>query len=589
MLGTLAPAGFHATNVLLHAVTALLVYALALSVFDLAGLGRGTWSLLAACFSALVFAVHPLRVESVAWVTERRDVLSAPFFVLCAIAWLRWGRAVPAARLDPGRLAIAGLLSAAAAGAFFAGVDLSRPGRLGLGPAGIPGIVAALVLWAAAVVCVARAAPGAPSRWLALAAASLLLSLFAKAWGMVMPALLLVADAWPLRRAPVAGSRARAWALLVLEKVPLFALSGVFAILAVWAQRSQANTVKDLAQHPLLQRAVQACYGLAFYPLKTLWPSGLAPIYDLPPRISLAEPRFLLATLGVIGLTAVLVALRRRAPAALAAWCAYVVCVSPVLGLLQSGPQLVADRYAYLACIPFALLAGAVLQRGLASAPVWRVPLLFAAALVLAKLSDACFRQARVWRDSRSLWEHALSAQPESPMAHLNLGTVRHLQAAEEVDPEAKRARYAEALRLFQRGMELQPMPRLLANMALVEGALAEIEPGRAAQHRERALELSKESLRLAREQGPVDPELSLNHAVHLFNAGRVAPALELLEGYLRVRPQSAQGHFRYGIALLQAGRAGDAVRELGRARELVPANQDARVLLERARSQAGN
>ncbi len=587
-LGALAPAGFHATNVLLHAITALLVYALALAVFELAGLGRGTWSLLSAAFAALVFALHPLRVESVAWITERRDVLSAPFFVLCALAWLRWGRAVNADRLEPRWLVLAGLLAAASAGAFFAGVDLSRPGRLGFGPAGIPGIAAALALWAGSVACLARAAPGAPARWLALASVSLLISLFAKAWGMVMPALLLVADAWPLRRATGAGSPVRAWGRLALEKLPLLALSAVFAVLAVWAQRSQANTVKDLTQHPLLERALQAGYGLVFYPLKTVWPSGLAPIYDLPLELGLRETRFLAAGLGAIALTVALVALRRRAPGVLAAWCAYAVCVSPVLGLFQSGPQLVADRYAYLSCIPFALLAGALLRRCLIASPRWRAALLLAAGCVLAALGVACSRQAAVWRDSRSLWEHALAAQPQSPMAHLNLGTVRHLQASEVADPEAKRALYAEAMQLFERGLELAPLPRLLANMALVEGSLAEVEPEKAAEHRSRALELSGQALSLAREQGPVDPELEMNHAVHLFNAGRVGEALDLFERYLRVRPGSAQGHFRYGIALLAAGRAGDAAREFERALELDPANAAAREMLAGARASGG-
>jgi hypothetical protein len=155
-----------------------------------------------------------------------------------------------------------------------------------------------------------------------------------------MPALLLVLDVWPLRRVRGPGAVWR----LVAEKAPFVALTLVFARLATWAQAGAGEAMRALSDHGPGERLVQALYGLAWYPAKTVAPLDLAPIYALPPELSLADPRFALPALAVLAATALLVAMRRRWPGALAAWVAFAVIVSPVLGLAQSGPQLVADR-----------------------------------------------------------------------------------------------------------------------------------------------------------------------------------------------------------------------------------------------------
>jgi tetratricopeptide (TPR) repeat protein len=579
-VGGLDPRTFHATNVALHAAAALAVMVLARRILTLGGVADPARAMLGACLAALVFAVHPLRVESVAWVTERRDVLSTPLLVLSVVAWLRWGRTVRASDLDLRRLAVAGVLAFVALALFVLSVDRGRPGILRWGPAGAGGLALALVSWGGSVVLLARAAPGGARLALGASLALLLLSLGAKAWGIVTPALLLVLDAWPLRRGSGTASPVEAWGRLLLEKAPIAAPCAAFALLATWAQASQAGTMRSLAEHGLGERLAQALYGLAWYPARTLVPAGLAPIYDLPAELSLAQPRFLVPALAVAAVTALLVAWRRRLPALLAAWIAYAVTVSPVLGLTQSGPQLVADRYAYLAGIPFAVLAGGALAVALRLRPRLAPAWIGLSVLAVALLAAGTRAQARVWHDSETLWTHALESQPTSPMAHLGLGYLRLEQALSEPDPGRRREALERTRALLERGLELEELPRLLSNLSLVEGALADLEPARADAHRARALELSERALALARERGGIEAQLQLTHAVHLVRADRLFDALPWFEAFTRDRPRDAQGHLRYGAALLAAERLGEARREAERAVELDPQSAPARELL---------
>lgn len=570
--GELDPTPFHATNLALHGLGALCVGLLAREL-----LGARAGALAGATAAALCFAVHPMRVESVAWVTERRDVLSAPLLLLCLWAWLRRGAVEPPARA---RAWAGAALALAAAGLCLASLDLSRPGRLDFGTLGPVGFAASIAAWCASVALLGR---GAGARAFALAAACLLASLAAKAWGIVVPALLVILDVWPLAR------RRRTLALL-LEKAPFAALALVFGVLASWAQSSQVATMKSLAEHGLVERAAQGAYGLCYYAWRHVLPRDLSPIYDLPETLSLAEPRFLLALVAVAAAAAALFALRRRAPWAAAAALAYAAILSPVLGVLQSGPQLVADRYGYLASVPLALLAGGPAAR-LAAAPRTRPFALAGAAAVLLAAILATRAQARLWTSSQALWEHAVAVQPQSPLARLSLGSV-HLEAAGlESDPSARRALLDGARAEFEQGLALRREPRLVANLALVEGSLAELEPERAAEHRARALEYSAESLHLAEARGAVEIELRLNHATHLFNAGRAAEALPILQTVARLRPRLVIARERYGIALLSAGRLEEAQAEFEAVLALEPGHAGARAWLrevERVRAGGG-
>jgi hypothetical protein len=302
------PAGYHLTNVALHAAGAVALFFLCRAVLRAAG-SPAAERVAPAFVAAALFAVHPLRVESVAWITERRDVLSGVLLVATLLAWLRWR------------------------------------------------------------------ASGA-RRWYALALGVYALSLGAKAWGMTLPAVLLVLDAWPLAR-----FRRESAARLVLEKVPFAILAAATAVLAFLAQRASGG-MNYAAEFTPAQKAAQACYGLCYYVVRSLWPANLLPVYTLDTALDPGEMRFVLSAAGVALAAGLALALRRRVPALAAACAVYAIVVSPVLGLAQSGVQLVADRYSYLATMPFALLCGALFARA-GTAPARRAAAAAAALAIL--------------------------------------------------------------------------------------------------------------------------------------------------------------------------------------------------------------
>ncbi|MCC6849766.1 MAG: tetratricopeptide repeat protein [Deltaproteobacteria bacterium] len=357
--------GYHLGNLLLHAANAVLVWLLLRRLLArLAGTSERIlpW---AAAVGSLWFAVHPLRVESVAWATERRDVLSGCFWLTALLLYLRTAPAPPERR---------------------------RAGRAGM-------LVA------------------------------LALSLAAKAWAITFPAVVLILDWYPLRRRALR------------EKIPIVGLAAVAAVIALVAQRSVPE-MRSFSDHPLAARIGQAAYGLCFYVAQSLWPFGLQPAHLFTTPLDPTAPRFLLALATVAAVTVLAFRERRRRPWLLATWVAYVAIVAPVLGLAQTGPQLVADRYSYLAGLPLTALATAGLarawSRSAAAGRAW--PVVVASLASIALLGSLTFRQTRIWHDSMTLWNHVLALDPCNWIAYTNRGFAR-------TDPEAALADYDAAIR----------------------------------------------------------------------------------------------------------------------------------------------
>jgi tetratricopeptide (TPR) repeat protein len=369
---------------------------------------------------------------------------------------------------------------------------------------------------------------------LVLSLACLLTSLLAKAWGIVLPAVLLVLDGWPLRRL----SRA-SWLALGLEKLPFAALALLFAALARWAQVAQQGRLDTWQLHTVADRAIQALYGIAFYPSKTLWPFGLSPLYPIPDQLGLAEPRFLLGALVTLGVTAVLLWQWRARPWGLAAWLGYLAIVSPVLGVQQSGPQLVADRYAYLAGIPLAWLAGGALLWGLRLGPAARRLALASACAVLVGLSLLSFRQSRIWHDSETLWRVALARPPGSPLAALNLGIAIADRAHAADDPAERQRLLARALGLVdQAAARRSGTPLYSMNQAILLAALAlppEGDPD--PEGLARAIERGAAAIAAAEAESVVDASWYWHQGRMLVAAGRPAEAGVHFERALALQP----------------------------------------------------
>jgi tetratricopeptide (TPR) repeat protein len=415
--GGLKPAGFHLTNVVLHAVNAVLVYFLlrrlvVLGVRKMPSLETGGRDLAIACgLGTLLFAVHPLRAESVAWVTERRDVLSAAFLFGALIMYLRSVRV--------------GQSPIAHRGAYIASIAL------------------------------------------------LLLSCLSKAWGMTFFAIALVLDWYPLGRVSLSP---RTWftgrtVMVALQKVPYVIIGIGTAIMAGVAQHEGA-AAKTLAAWGIRERVVQSLYGLWFYARSTVYPNELSPFYQLPIRIDTWEPRYIAAYVFVGLATAVMLLTLRRVPALAAAGVIAMIVLSPVLGVMQSGEQFVADRYSYLPSIGVSALFAAGVWLALAhlrrgeSADSKSGPLktlVFAASgIVVVALAVLTSAQTAIWKNTETLWGHAVVVTPGSQvmvnyaMELERLGKASEadefLLAATKLNPTDGRAWFTYASRMADKG-----------------------------------------------------------------------------------------------------------------------------------------
>lgn len=496
--------GLHATNVIFHTLTALAFYFFARHLLRLGlGLPRAARTeplCTAAGLAAALFALHPLRVESVAWVAERRDVVSGLFLVLGAWCYLKYAEADarPNPRSDP--------------------LD-TRPT-----PSSTPWV------------------------WYGVSIGLCLLSLLAKASAMVLAPVLLILDVYPLRRLGGAsgwglGTRHRVW----MDKLPFVALALWAGAKAVTAQQA-SGAWYSLAEYGPWSRLAQACQGLAFYVWKTLLPTGLGPIYEIPRPEVLFGVRLWVSGLVVVLLVVLGVWSRRRWPAILTALAIYAVAVAPVLGFAQSGPQLVADRYSYLPCLGFAILGGAGLylwRRRIfealkqpdapVSSPPPRnsttragtVPAVVAALLIFVLLK-ATHRQAEYWDKADTLWYRAVLLSPQSVIAQTKYGDV--LARLAQVNQAEKRREileaaayhYREALKINHRDLSAT---HHLAQVSAQLGAVRVARAGFA-----RTLELE-----------PYNARARLELAHLLVNSQRGAVAAEVLRAGARLTPAAPE------------------------------------------------
>ena len=422
------------------------------------------------------------------------------------------------------------------------------------------------------------------------------LSLLAKTSGMVLPAVLLLLDVYPLRRLARDEGGKRPWRARITEKAPWI----VFGLLAAWfawiGQLRSGGAVSALAEVGLADRAAIAGYGFLFYPLKTLLPSGLSPLYPLGEAPTLDSVRAIAGLIGLVVITGGALALRRRLPALLTAWAAYLVIILPVVGIAHVGVQFAGDRYSYLATMPLvALVAGGVLL-GLESAR--RRPLTIAATLVLLLLAALSWRQTGVWRDSVTLWTRVAEQFPASHVGHHRLGAAlvaaqRPAEAitpfthAIELAPEADdaNARYELAEARFARGeidAALDDAARVLAARATHLGALLLSEQIHV------RLARPAEALAIYRAALVADPDFvpARVRISHLLRTqlddlpGAVAEA----ERAVTLAPRSDAAHAVLGLALLDAGEKERAAHHLRIALETDPGNPDLRAALAATR-----
>ena len=353
----LDPGAHHLVNLLFHLANTVLLFVV---------LNRMTAAPWRCAFVAALFALHPLHVESVAWVSERKDVLSTFFWILTVWAYVRYAEQ-PARGSSPALLAT------------------SR-------------------------------------RYLLLSLGLYALGLMAKSMLVSLPFVLLLLDYWPLGRTrwaePAVGNNPKATLdELIWEKLPFLGLAFAASVIAVQTQ-SQTHALQTLAKLPPSDRVANALVSYARYLGQTFWPRGLAVFYpyeNWSPVVVLGTGTIL------IGITCAVLWRARREPCLVVGWLWFLGMLVPVIGLVQVGVQSMADRYTYLSTVGlFIMVAWGVPSRW--SSIFVKRSIAVLAVAVVGICAALCAVQVRYWQNTETLFGHAIEVTKNNWLAHYNLG-----------------------------------------------------------------------------------------------------------------------------------------------------------------------
>ena len=386
----LNPLGHHLTNIVLHAVNTALVVMLALMLLDIvkkrsvqngaASLLNDRTVLIAAVVTGLLFGIHPVHVESVAWVAERKDLLCALFFLLSVMAYVRYV-------LDQE-----------------SGVRSQESEDSGKNGAG--GFTVFF------------------NKYYLLSIALFILALMSKPMAVTLPVVLLILDWYPFTRILSIQTLLTAG----IEKLPFLALSLASSIIAILAQ-SAGESIGSLELIPFLTRLLVAAKSLIAYLGKMLLPLNLIPFYPYPKDATLFSFPYASAIILAAGITAACIVLAKKQRLWLSAWGYYVVTLIPVLGIVQVGNQAMADRYTYLPSIgPFlvtGLCAAGIAEKArfFSRKPVLgMIAPLVVAIVVFFSLAAGTVQQIGVWKNGFVLWDHVIAKGFESATAYNNRG-----------------------------------------------------------------------------------------------------------------------------------------------------------------------
>jgi tetratricopeptide (TPR) repeat protein len=533
-------AGWHLlVNVALHALNAVLLFL---------WLRLATGALWRSGIVAALFAAHPLHVESVAWVAERKDVLSTLFMLLALHAYTRWVRT------------------------------------------------------------------GSRSQY-AWSVGALALGLMAKPMLVTFPFVLLLLDVWPFDR--IRNVRA-----IVLEKLPYLACV-VPAMVMTLRTQSGAMTGTNL---PFGVRAANASIAYVQYLVKTIWPSSLAIFYPFPATVSAT----LAVLCGVVMLSITIAVLRvwRQMPWLAVGWLWFVGTLIPVIGLVQVGRQAMADRFTYIPHIGLFIAIVWSIAAMTERAPELRLVAAVVAAVLTIAFGIAAYVQTGYWRNSISVFQHALAVTPDNALAHVNLGAAlvaagqperaeAEYRAAEGFEPadiwhigyalalsaqgkldaaaaegvaavqaapsnplalstfgaiELARGRNAEAITLLERASRIAPDPQTLGRLALARGDMS----------------TARKYFGAAVAQNGDSADAHESYAMTLANQGDDTGAVREYERAIELDPAMYDARMNLGALLSRSGRDEDAIRQFSEAANLRPGSLEPRIYLALALSNKG-
>ena len=460
----------HMTSMFFHLANTLLLF----FVFK-----RMTGCLWQSGIVAALFALHPLHVESVAWVSERKDVLSAFFWLLTMGGYALY---------------------------------VERPGKIRF--------LIALLFFA--------------------------LGLMAKPMLVTLPFVLLLMDYWPLGRLggkmmpsgiiaqPVTGGQRALILRLVIEKIPFFVLSAASCWVTIHAQQGK-GAVGSLERFPMVVRVANALVSYVKYIAKTIWPQNLAAYYPHPGIVSwwwVLGAGLLLVAVSILAIRTI-----RQFPWFIVGWLWYLGTLVPVIGLMQVGAQAMADRYTYLPLIGLFIITAWGFAELIAGWRNKKKLLALAGASLLITLMVSSWFQVRHWKNSITLFQHAIEVTKNNYFAHDGLGLIL---ASQGKNDEAIH-QYLEALRIRPDFAEAH---NHMGNALKIQGI-----PGEAIDHYKKALGIK-----------PQYAEAYYNLGHILAGQGKIADAVEQYSAALKLRPEYPEVHYQLGSALMNQGKIDEAM-----------------------------
>ena len=467
------PAGHHWSNLFFHTLNVLLLFVL---------LERMTGRRWPSAFVAALFALHPLQVDSVAWIAERKNLLSTLFWLLTLLAYVRYAARPNWSRYIPVFLCMA-------------------------------------------------------------------LGLMAKPTLVVMPFILLLLDFWPLKRwqlfESTSGDTRTSLQLLLLEKIPLLALSVASSIITVRAHQ-QLGALVDTAELPIHWRLMNAFVSYALYLRKVIWPADLSVFYMHPGRWPVII--VIVSVLVVLGITALVMQQARRRPYLLVGWLWFLGALAPTIGLIQAHVQAMADRFAYVPVIGLFVMIVWATDDLIQRAPRWRkIALSFQALALCACIAISSF-QLRHWQNSVTLLQHAVKTAGGNPLIHVMLGNALF-----------ERRNFPEAFAEYNAALRLR---RDDAN-AWQRAGVALVVQGRAAE----AIPYFNSAIQLA----PNLPEPRRHLALALLRLGRVQEARTVYQNLAPLFPATADAQRTLADILAEGEQFGDAIKHYREALRLKP------------------
>jgi len=547
----LNPSGYHLTNLFLHVINTLLLFLL------FTGMTQAVWQSAAV---AALFAIHPLHVESVAWVVERKDVLSTLFFILAMISYAGY------VKRQKVQLYIVTLLL------FIFGL-MCKPMLVTL-----PFVLLLLDYWPLRRFKLGSSDEAAQSAELTSGKQS-------------------SKKKKTKRQTVEVAPHYSSLPHLVKEKIPFFILSALSSLITVLAAQG-AGAASGLEALPLGTRISNAVVSYVIYMWKMIWPQNLAVFYPHPGMLPVWEVLGALLVLALI--TYLVVRAANKFPYLPVGWLWYLGTMVPVIGIVQAGAQAMADRYTYIPLIGvFVMIVWGLPEL----AKTWRhqrIMLGILAGFIITMMVIGSWLQVRYWHESVTLFQHALDVTPQNATAHNNLGTafrekgdmdkaIFHYMEAARIDPKdpkpyynigevlAQRGEIKGAIPYFQKALDIKPdFLKARYNLGLAFMQMGDLE--QASQH-------FRETIRIM----PADKEANLNMGVIQARRGNYDEAISYFYRVLQTRPDYAEAHKNLGIALMQKGYLYEAISRLQEALRILPSDPEIPYILGRVFAKQGN